>query len=347
MMTRTPSTGIHILERLHVAHPCHQGIINNLIDKYIRFNMNEKAMVLIQKISDNTTNLQNLRFKTWYHHQKDNHKQEYQLWEYIFHKNLNFLPLEDRLYLIKQAQTEEHSISIFKENWHLLFNYAFSAFPVKIQEKLGSSITDVILVANNNAITLEVLENNIDNNTLVVCFNHNVFLPFYKYFPQNSKLLFFRKENHLNHNFLGLIGSMMVTDPDDLFKLMQQDNSYFLFNEHKPHSLDMPEEIYKKIYNPMYSSVISQFHRIFHYLLPPSFYFQRENLTPSSGFMVLRYLYYTRLYLYSIGRQSFNIKLLGFNFKKDSYYPTYGPHNWDYERSQLEDLPSSITRVIV
>lgn len=141
--------------------------------------------------------------------------------------------------------------------------------------------------------------------------------------------------------------SLMHIDIEKLYDIIRQPFNFMLFNEHLPHTLDLPYDIYYKIYNPQFTGIISQFHRIFHYIQPPNFYFHTSWLTPTSGFMVLKYLYYTRLHLLNLGKPSFNIKLLGFNFTNNSFYPTHGTHNWEYERSQQENLPDSIHRIIV
>lgn len=270
-----------------------------------------------------------------------------------FHKNFDFISIKERNYLLSQAINKQKKISLCKENLNMIFNLAYSSLPVQLGHSLGKEIKSVILIANNHEISLQDLKNYINDSDLIVCFNFSIFLKFYKHFPENKKLFFFRKENHLNFHFLGMPQSTMsdrsIIDVNfnDLFDVLESPQTYLLFNEHLPHTMDLPTCIYQKINNPSFTGLVSQFHRIFHYLENQDHYFNSSTTTPTSGFMAFKYFYYTRLYLLDAGKPSFNIKLMGFNFTNDSFYRTYGVHNWEYERSQLENLPDGIERIMV
>lgn len=351
--TKTPSEGLAILEQLNQKYPNNDNIKNNLINIYIRLNHVDKAKKLIEQKPINYHNIQNIKFYAWLAHQNKETAKELEYWLNIFHKQLIFLPKNERDYLLSQAITNEKKLALCKENLIMLFNQSHSSLPIKLQKLLGAEIKNVILIANNHETTFEHLKHYITDNDLIICFNFSIFLKFYENFSHNYKLFFFRKENILNHHFLGLPQSTLLhrsmydIDFESLYDVIRQDNSFLLFNEHLPHTLNLPDDIYHKIYNPQFTGIISQFHRIFYYLQPMEFYFNTSSTTPTSGFMVLKYLYYTRLHLLNLGKPSFNIKLLGFNFTNNSFYQTHGVHNWEYERSQQENLPDSIQRIIV
>lgn len=349
---KTPFEGLSILEKLHQKHPNNDVIRNNLINAYFRLNQPNLATKIIKKEPLNPHNMQSLKHHAYMAHQEGNISQELQYWLAIFHKSLEFLCEKERNYILSQATTDKQKINLCKENFYVLFNYANYSLPAQLQELLGTKITNIVLIANNREITLNCLKKNIEDDDLIICFNFSIFMNFYQHFPNNTKLLCFRKVDDTNHHFFGLpeasISNRSSIDVDfnKTYELIRQNSTYLLFDEHLPHTLNLPKDIYQKIYNPRFTGLLFQFHKIFNYLKPIDSYFNYVTL-PSSGFMVLKYFYYTRLHLLMNGKPSFNIKLLGFNFTNNSFYSTYGVHNWQYERSQLENLPDSITRIIV
>lgn len=349
---KTPSEGLSILETLHQIHPKNDNIRNSLINAYFRFNQPNLATNIIKQKPLNPHDIQSLKHYAYIAHQENNTEQELQYWLAIFHKSLEFLCEKERNYILSQATTDRQKINLCKENFYVLFNYANYSLPVQLQELLGTKITNIVLIANNREIALNHLKNNIEDDDLIICFNFSIFMNFYQQFPNNTKLLCFRKVDDTNHHFFGLpeasISNRSSIDIDfnKTYELIRQDSTYLLFDEHLPHTLDLPKDIYQKIYNPRFTGLLFQFHKIFNYLEPIDYYFNYVTL-PSSGFMVLKYFYYTRLHLLINGKPSFNIKLLGFNFTNNSFYSTHGVHNWQYERSQLENLPDSITRIMV
>lgn len=344
--------GLSILENLNQKFPEHELITNNLINIYIRLNKTDEAIQLIKQKPVNEHNIQSLKYYAYLAHQENDTEKELSFWLKIFHKSLHFLSDKERNYFLSQATTQKKKISLCQQGFSTLFNYAHYSLPVQLQNLLGNEIKNAILIANNHEITLNHLHQHIQHGDLIVCFNFSIFMNFYQHFPDNPKLFLFRKSDNRNHHYFGLPQasisnrSYIDIDFDEVYEVIRQPSTYLLFNENLPHTLDLPEDIYQKIYNPQFTGLLSQFHKIFDYLEPHEYYFNSTTL-PSSGFMAFKYLYYTRLHLLNDGKSDFNIKLLGFNFTDNSFYQTHGVHNWTYERSQMENLPDGIERIII
>ncbi len=206
-MKRTPSQGLKILEQLHNKNPYNQNIQNHLIGVYFNLGFQEKALSLINNIPENTENIHFLRYKALGYFIQNNKDKELECWSKIFNKTLDCISTEHREYLLNQAPNNK--LALYKEQWLSIFKLAFDSIPIGIQENLGNQINNVILIANNPNITLEILQENISPNDLLVCFNYSIIFQYHEYFNDNPKLFFFRRRVS-NGDFYGLPNSLSI-----------------------------------------------------------------------------------------------------------------------------------------
>ncbi len=149
MNTKTPSQGLKILEQLHNKLPYHQGIKNRLINAYIKYNYVKKAVELIEKKSNNKTDVQSLKLKSWLAYQHNDLDTQKYLWNEIL----------DKSYLASVHAQTDTLIKISKKNINIqshdivLFTHVYNEMlrlPNLISYYRELGVTQFFVIDNNS-----------------------------------------------------------------------------------------------------------------------------------------------------------------------------------------------------
>ncbi len=146
---RTPSEGLKILENLHKKFPNSQWIRNNIVNSYIKFGYHDKAITIIETLSNNKTDINTLQYKAWLAYQQNNIDKEKYLWKDILKKQFKAEISAPIHAFIKRSQ---QTINIDAQDIPLICveRNEMSRLPyfLKYYRKLG--ITQFFFVDNNS-----------------------------------------------------------------------------------------------------------------------------------------------------------------------------------------------------
>lgn len=146
---RTPSEGLKILENLYKKFPNSQWIRNNIVNSYIKFGYHDKAITIIETLSNNKTDINTLQYKAWLAYQQNNIDKEKYLWKDILKKQFKAEISAPIHAFIKRSQ---QTINIDVQDIPLICveHNEMSRLPyfLKYYRKLG--ITQFFFVDNNS-----------------------------------------------------------------------------------------------------------------------------------------------------------------------------------------------------
>lgn len=213
--------------------------------------------------------------------------------------------------------------------------------PEKIANQLGKAIKRVVLIANNPAITEDLLSSVIEPSDLLVFFNNASLIP--SCIDRKNPLLVVFRAAGDSGNHWGLPPN--PSKVSDLNAIAEEGLLSVMYSKNLPDISALPPKLQSVFLNPEASSLFPEKHTAWtDYPVNP----ENPYAGPSSGFALYR------IFLYSMRTGSFaetteqkppmfNIALLGFNNTPTSNLLKC--HNWDFERSDIEK-PSADVKLI-
>lgn len=218
----------------------------------------------------------------------------------------------------------------------------------------------VVLIANNPAISTEILDSTLQQDDILVLFNHFIQADYFTSSPLAQpllKLLFFRQiGDSLLHfglpprrNNLPAI-EQMLKDGKVGF-LFGNEGYHFPTVEDDPNPDDDPIDdsvtlvisnlLRQAISDDYYTRILNDMHPV---VADYPVYENIHSSAPSSGFLMYRLMLAVQAYLKDLYQHPLEIVLLGFNHNKSTEYFWHG-HNWDFERQEMSNLPDNVTRI--
>jgi hypothetical protein len=201
--------------------------------------------------------------------------------------------------------------------------------PEIFREKLGKSITRVVLIANNPAITRRLVDDVVKDGDLLVLFNAPAPLDHVAHRPQ-PKLFFFRAKGATGNHW-GL--PPLVNRIGEIELLVGTGELALAYSRYPPHRANLPQGILALLDNSRTSMLVPEQHAAWKdYPVRPKIEFSG----PSSGFMIYRlFAAIRRSAWYQLYRPRFDLVLLGFNHSPGGYY--WEGHAWDFERKAIRN----------
>jgi hypothetical protein len=153
--------------------------------------------------------------------------------------------------------------------------------PEIFREKLGKSITRVVLIANNPAITRRLVDDVVKDGDLLVLFNAPAPLDHVAHRPQ-PKLFFFRAKGATGNHW-GL--PPLVNRIGEIELLVGTGELALAYSRYPPHRANLPQGILALLDNSRTSMLVPEQHAAWKdYPVRPKIEFSG----PSSGFMIYR-----------------------------------------------------------
>lgn len=214
----------------------------------------------------------------------------------------------------------------------------FSGLPAGIAQQLGHSIQRVVLIANNPAITRDLITPLIQPSDLLVFFNTTPHLPLFAHFS-NPRLFFFRSIFN-NGQHWGI--PPQTHQFPELAHLAQQGALSVMYSNYAPNATRFPAPLRAIFSNPATACLVPEnpVHcQDYPYKAGEPFF------GPSSGFILYRIFLFFKFSLRMSHplQKTFSMVLLGFNNSPGSQL--WDCHDWDFERADMKKHEAHLQRI--